>query len=164
MNIVLIGMMGAGKSTAGRLIAARTGRAFVDTDEEIEKRFGPIPALFARGEEHFRACERQVIAEVAGRSNAVIATGGGAAEDKRNVAALKTNGRLYYLSAPAEVLYRRCLGSDRPLARDRETFFARAKARERGYLAAADGTADASGEPGKTADAVLAMHRSFCAR
>ena len=62
-HLALIGFMGAGKTTIGRELARLTHRPFVDTDEEIEKRFGPIGELFERGEPEFRRIEEQVVAE-----------------------------------------------------------------------------------------------------
>ena len=78
-NIVLIGMMGCGKSTVGRLLARRLGRELVDTDALIERRQGrSIPAIFAsEGEEGFRALELEVCRELSGRQGLVIACGGG---------------------------------------------------------------------------------------
>ena len=77
-HLALIGFMGAGKSKLGRELARLTGRPFVDTDEEIEKRFGPIGELFERGEPEFRRIEEQVVAEALAGPTAVIALGGGA--------------------------------------------------------------------------------------
>ena len=78
-NLVLIGMMGCGKSTVGALLAHRLGRELADTDQLIEAREGcTIPELFvARGEEYFREREREVAWELAGREDLVIACGGG---------------------------------------------------------------------------------------
>src|SRR5262245_29488821 len=70
--------MGVGKTTLGRGLARLTHRPFVDTDEEIEKRFGPIGELFERGEPEFRRIEEQVVAEALSGPTAVIALGGGA--------------------------------------------------------------------------------------
>ncbi len=77
-HLALIGFMGAGKTTVGRQVAERIGRPFVDTDEEIEKRHGPIPELFERGEPEFRRLEEQIVAEALAGPKAVIALGGGA--------------------------------------------------------------------------------------
>ncbi|HWP34554.1 MAG TPA: shikimate kinase, partial [Thermodesulfobacteriota bacterium] len=90
-NLVLVGLMGAGKSAVGRALAARLGRPFVDTDALVEARAGrPIPAIFAAGgEAAFRALEREVVAEVASRGGQVIATGGGAVVDPASRAALR---------------------------------------------------------------------------
>ena len=76
-NVVLTGFMGTGKSTVGRLLAERLGYEFVDTDQLIVERYGPIPEIFATdGEAAFRAYEREVAGELAERQGLVIATGG----------------------------------------------------------------------------------------
>jgi len=79
-NLILVGMMGAGKTTVGRLLAKRLKRTFYDSDEEIERRCGVrIPVIFdIEGEAGFRARETQVLAELCALERAVIATGGGA--------------------------------------------------------------------------------------
>ena len=79
-RIALIGFMGAGKTTVGAILAARLGWDFVDTDALIEVRAGaPVAAIFReRGEQAFRDLEADVLAELAQRQRAVIATGGGA--------------------------------------------------------------------------------------
>ena len=78
-NIVLIGMMGCGKSTAGELLARRLGRPLADTDAVIEQRQGrAIPEIFARdGEAGFRALELELCRELSGQGGLVIACGGG---------------------------------------------------------------------------------------
>ena len=131
-------MMGAGKSTAGRILAEITGREFLETDARIEELYGPIPALFERGEAVFRALEKEVVRAAAARTDAVVSTGGGVAVDPENVAALKKGGRIVYLAADGETLYARCRGTGRPLAESREKFFALLAAREPIYRAAAD--------------------------
>lgn len=82
-HIAFVGFMGAGKSTMGELIARRLGRTWFDTDQVIEERLGrSIPELFAAGEQdHFRAVEKQVIAELLVAEPAVLSLGGGALED-----------------------------------------------------------------------------------
>ena len=79
-HLALVGFMGAGKTTIGREVARLTERPFVDTDEEIERRFGPIPKLFEeRGEAEFRQIEERLVAEyLAERTPGVFALGGGA--------------------------------------------------------------------------------------
>ena len=76
-NIVLVGLMGAGKTTIGRLLAKAFARPFVDSDHEIEARTGvKVPIIFEiEGEPGFRAREAQIIAELSQRSALVIATG-----------------------------------------------------------------------------------------
>ncbi len=116
-NLVLVGFMGAGKSAVGKQLAQRLRRPFVDTDRLVEQRAGrPIPAIFAaEGEAGFRALERAVVAEVAGRRGQVIATGGGVVTDPANLAALRAGGLVVYLAARPETLAARVAGSDRPL-------------------------------------------------
>lgn len=109
MNIILIGLMGAGKSAVGRLLAARLGRPFVDTDALIEEQAGcSIPSIFAaEGEEGFRQREADVIASLRERDGLVVATGGGAVLGPENRAALREGGVVVWLEAAPEVLVER---------------------------------------------------------
>ncbi len=115
MKVVLAGYRGTGKSTVGRLLAARLDLPFLDTDALVERRAGrPIPAIFADdGEARFRELEREVCAGLADATG-VIATGGGAVCDPANVAALRRGARVFLLEGPPEVLASRCARSDRP--------------------------------------------------
>jgi shikimate kinase len=108
-NLVLIGMSGAGKSRVGRLVAERLRWQFVDTDAEIERSTGrSVPEIFAAdGEARFRAIERDVVARVARRSGAVIATGGGAILDPASRDVLFTSNLVVCLRASPEQLARR---------------------------------------------------------
>ncbi len=97
-NIVLIGMPGCGKSTIGRVLAKKTGRAFVDADEEIEKRFGPIPEIFTtKGEGAFREMETNVLAELGKQKSLIIATGGGCVTRAENYPLLHQNGIIIWI-------------------------------------------------------------------
>lgn len=110
--------MGTGKSTAGRIVAERLGRRFVDTDAVIESRHGPIPQLFAaHGEERFRELEREVAAELAQESDLVISTGGRTMLDPANQVSLGATGTVVCLVASVEQLVARLRdGADhRPL-------------------------------------------------
>lgn len=104
MNIVLIGMPGSGKTTVGRGLALALGRDFFETDSLIEEVEGrSIPAIFAEeGEPYFRTIESLVAADVAGVSNAVIATGGGMILREENMAALCRTGHILFLDRPPE--------------------------------------------------------------
>lgn len=117
--VVLVGMMGSGKSSVGRRLAARLGLAFVDADTEIETAAGmTIPEIFAqRGESEFRDGERRVISRIlTTRAPLVLATGGGAfmnAETRQRIAEL---GISIWLKAEVDVLMRRVRKrSNRPL-------------------------------------------------
>ena len=109
VHLVLTGFMGTGKSTVGRVLAARLGRTLLDTDALIEAEHGPIPTIFAeQGEEGFRAIERDVAAEVAERTpGAVVSTGGRMLLDPANAAALMRTSVVVCLTASIDELVRR---------------------------------------------------------
>jgi len=117
-SLVLVGLMGAGKSTVGRRLAQRLGRRFVDADDEIEAAAGmKIPEIFDRyGEEHFRDGERRVLARLLTDQGMVIATGGGAFMNEETRRLIEENGRSIWLRADLDTLVRRCAKrTDRPL-------------------------------------------------
>lgn len=122
-NVVLVGMMGAGKSTVGRRLAARLGIAFVDADAEIEKAAGQsITDIFeTHGEDAFRDGERRVLARLLGDGPQVIATGGGAFMDEQIREEIAQNGISVWLKAEFDVLMRRVKRrSHRPLLRQED--------------------------------------------
>jgi shikimate kinase len=173
-NLVLIGMMGSGKTTVGRHVARRLGRAFVDTDHVVEIELGmSVAEIFAhRGEDGFRDLESTVIQRVAAVPNQIIAVGGGAILRERNLAALRRTGRIVLLDAPVTQLAGR-IGrgrsrSDRPLLAGDSDGLARIQAlwRERGplYAAAADHRVDAGHRPPPViADELVAWWRDSSA-
>ncbi len=118
-SIVLVGMMGVGKSSIGRRLAARLGIPFVDADSEIEKAAGmSIADIFARhGEPSFRSGEARVIARLLDSGPQVLATGGGAVLNADTRAAIKTKGISIWLKADFDVLVRRITKrrNERPL-------------------------------------------------
>jgi shikimate kinase len=89
--VILVGMMGAGKTTVGKLLAKQLGKTFIDSDEEIQRRTGvTIPHIFdVEGEAGFRARESGVIQELLKQDNIVLATGGGAIISAQNRAMMK---------------------------------------------------------------------------
>ena len=113
MNIVLIGYRGTGKSTVGRLLAARLGRTLVSTDAEIVARAKrAIPEIVAQeGWDYFRDLESDICRELASRDQLVIDTGGGAILRPQNVEALKQSGTLFWLTASVETIATR-IGGD----------------------------------------------------
>lgn len=117
-NLILVGMMGAGKTTVGRLLARRLKRAYWDSDEEIERRCGVrIAVIFdIEGEAGFRARESQVIAELCALEGIVLATGGGAVLAEANRRCLAARGTVVYLHArPAQLWQRVRHDRNRPL-------------------------------------------------
>jgi shikimate kinase len=118
-SIVLVGMMGAGKSSVGRRLAARLGIGFVDADTEIESAAGmSIPEIFARhGEGYFRSGEARVISRLLDGGPQVLATGGGAVMDQTTRDLIHIKGISVWLKADVDVLLKRTKRrSDRPLA------------------------------------------------
>jgi shikimate kinase len=120
-NLALIGFMGTGKTSVGRLVAEVLGFEFLDTDELIQTRTGrTIADIFARdGEPAFRALERQVVAELATREKTVISTGGGLPTNPENLAALRRFALVVCLWASPEKIWERVRHqSHRPLLLD----------------------------------------------
>lgn len=121
--IVLVGMMGVGKSTVGRRLAARLGLSFVDADEEIEKAAGmTVAEMFERyGEAHFRDGERRVIARLMDGAPKVIATGGGAFMQEETRQLILENATAVWLDADIDILVDRVGRRDsRPLLKNRD--------------------------------------------
>ena len=116
--LVLVGMMGAGKTTVGRRLASRLNRQFLDSDEEIEKAAQmTIPEIFEqRGEPEFRAGETRVIARVLKDQGVVLATGGGAFVNGETRALVKAGAISVWLKAEVDILFERVSRrSNRPL-------------------------------------------------
>ena len=117
-NVFLVGLMGAGKTTIGRILARKLGLKFVDSDHEIEARTGAsIPWIFEiEGEPSFRRREADVIRELTGQDGLVLATGGGAILNPDNRAHLKARGTVIYLRASVHsILQRTAHDKNRPL-------------------------------------------------
>lgn len=108
-NIYFIGLMGAGKTTIGKILAKQLGKTFYDTDHEIEKRTGvKIPVIFdLEGETGFRKRETAVIQDIAKLNNIVMATGGGAVIAEENRKLLQATGTVIYLRANVNELWHR---------------------------------------------------------
>jgi shikimate kinase len=108
-NLILVGMMGSGKTTIGRTLARHLGKAFVDSDEEIQKRTGvTIPHIFdIEGEAGFRQRESAAIRDLLERDNMVLATGGGAVLAEQSRELMQQNGIVIYLKANVHDLWQR---------------------------------------------------------
>ncbi len=124
MNIVLVGMMGSGKSTVGKLLAERMGIELIDTDKEIERITGKtVSEIFdIEGEEEFRKRERKTIMEVSTLNERVIATGGGVLLSLENLESLQRNGVLVHLGCSAGELHGRVAkDTNRPLLKGKNS-------------------------------------------
>ena len=149
-SIVLIGMMGAGKSSVGRCLQRRTGLARFDTDEIVSSKFGlSIPEIFStHGERRFREVEAQALVELAAGEGTIIVTGGGIVLRQENVDLLKQLGTIVWLDANEETLFERASRrSNRPLLQTedpRTTFSEMLRARAPHYAKVADIRVDTS--------------------
>lgn len=108
-NIVLIGFMGTGKTSTGKLLASRMGYSFIDTDYKIEQvNKMTIKEMFARyGENYFRQKEHEIIKKIADYRQVVISTGGGVVLNAENMKALRTTSRIISLQASVDVIFER---------------------------------------------------------
>ena len=117
MNLILCGMMGAGKTTVGVALASLTGRRVYDVDEEIVKKHGRIADIFARyGERYFREIETETARELSCMDEVIISVGGGLVLKQENVEILQKKGKIVYLRASLATLTKRLVADgERPL-------------------------------------------------
>ncbi len=168
-TIVLVGLMGAGKSCVGRRLAARIGRPFVDGDAEIELAAGcTVAEIFDRlGEPLFRERERSVMARLLDGPPSVLASGGGAFVDPETRRLIAAKGISVWLRAELDVLVKRTAGRDhRPLLRSGDPREALSRLMEKRYpiYAEADVTVDTADQPADaTVDQVLAALQTLSA-
>ena len=135
LNLVLVGMPGSGKSTLGRAAAERLGKRFIDLDEEIVKRFGPIPEIFKNlGEAAFRDMESEIVKEYGKESGCVLATGGGTVLRQENVRALRQNAAVIWVRRELDQLSTQ----GRPLSTGMDALKRMEEARTPLYRACAD--------------------------
>lgn len=108
-NIFLVGFMGAGKTTVGRILAGLTGFKYLDADRLLEQNAGTtISNIFAeKGEDYFRDLETETLELIASREGQIVSTGGGAVQRDRNWAAMSGNGVSVYLKAEVETIWDR---------------------------------------------------------
>lgn len=163
-RIALIGFMGAGKSTAGALLAQNLGWQFVDTDSFIESRAGrTVAQIFAEdGEQAFRAMEADAIRHHAQSEGLVLALGGGAIEHDltREILHGLSETRIVFLDAPLELMVARCVAQPgaavRPILADRERLLERFSSRLPQYRRAHLTIATANLTPTKVVESILA--------
>lgn len=161
-NIVLIGMMGCGKTTVGKRLAVLLDRELVDTDALIEKREGrTISDIFAaEGEGHFRALELELCRELSQREGLIIACGGGLPTQNGCMRLLKDRGTVFWLNRDPEKTYDSLDVSTRPLAQGgREDFLARYARRAPIYRKWANHTIANAPSAGAAAGAIAAIVR-----
>jgi len=166
-RLVLTGFMGAGKSTIGRLLAARLNWSFLDLDAHLEARTGAtIPQLFERhGEAHFRRLESSALASALGQNHTVLALGGGTPEELTNRLLLEQTPATFtiFLDAPFPTLFDRCMLQDlgdpalaRPVLRDPAAAQLRFQKRHPLYRRLANLTIDTAEQaPEQTVEAIL---------
>lgn len=160
-RVVLVGPMGAGKTTVGRVLAGRWGVAFRDTDEDVEQAEGrPVSEIFVdSGEQHFRALEREAVARALGEHTGVLAVGGGAVLAPETRSLLAGHRVVFLRVGLADAASRVGLGASRPLllGNVRGTLKTLLDERTPVYEAVADATVDTDGRtPDEVADGVEA--------
>ena len=163
-GIYLVGFMGSGKSTVGRLLASRLGWDFVDLDAEIERTSGSkISEVFdTAGEPAFRVMEHRALALQASQARSgeprIVALGGGAFTQTNNRENLADAGVSIWLDCPAEDLWQRVSEmGDRPLARDKAAFVALHEERRQHYEKADFRVPVAGANPDAVVEAILAL-------
>ena len=150
-NIILIGMPGAGKTTVGRILAEKTGRQLIETDDIIREDAGmDIPAIFLNeGEDGFRLREERAVEEASAKRGVIIATGGGAVTRNANYLPLHRSGIIYHIERDTSLLPT----DGRPLSQGTDLNQIYVQRRPM-YLAFRDRTADNSGDPEDTAQQI----------
>lgn len=151
-NVILIGFMGTGKTSTGKMLASKLGIAFIDMDQKIEEEAGmSINDMFAtHGEAYFRAKEHEMACRLAERQNAVISTGGGTVKNPTNMEALRKSGVIVCLKARADVVLERtsCRGTrpvlDKEDRGDRQQAIEKLMAERKSLYAQADFSVDTS--------------------
>ena len=120
-HVILVGMMGAGKTTVGRIISYTTGRNFIDIDQRIEKQTGMsiFEIITKQGEDYFRRIEKDMVLSLSPKLPSVVSTGGGAIMDNETFYFLKSIGKVVYLKVSPAVLFKRTANTEtRPLLKE----------------------------------------------
>lgn len=156
-NVVLIGMPGSGKTTIGKILAAKLGCAFCDADHLLEEWEGTtIKALFAVSEENFRDAETKTIKRLAAERDLVIATGGGVVKRPENMELLKASGLIFFIDRSPELISANVDVASRPLlAAGRQRIFDLYKERSELYQKYKDFIVGNNGEPEAVALEIL---------
>lgn len=162
-SIFLIGFMGSGKTTVGRLLAERLGYPFVDLDEHIVQYAGkPVTQIFTEdGEAAFRLIETTLLSQIARQGRAVVSVGGGAFVSQANREIIHANGVSVWLDCPFEIILKRLEGtSDRPLYQSREQLQALWESRQSSYAQAMIRVQTHGASPHEVVEAIIrCIHR-----
>ncbi len=144
-NIVLIGLMGCGKTTIGKKLSSILNKPFIDTDDYIQEHYGSIESLFKVSEDHFRDIESKAVEIISKKSDSIISTGGGVVLRPSNMTALKSNGMVFYLVRPLEEIIRTLKTKNRPLLKEgKEVLYKLQEQRGELYTLYSDYSVDAS--------------------
>ena len=159
LNVVLVGMPGAGKTTVGKMVANLLGKEFIDTDLLIEQRENKkIAEIFkSNGEEYFRKIESELLSKVGVLSGKVISTGGGVVKNKDNYFSLKQNGVIIWIDRNLDEL----ASEGRPLSKDKETIKKLYNERKDSYALFADGKIINDGDLDLIAKGVKEFYENF---
>jgi shikimate kinase len=159
-RIFLVGFMGVGKTTVGKLLAARLSRPFIDLDDEIQRREAlSINAIFQKhGEGYFRRVETRILRELAAGEPRVVATGGGTFASEANIRCIQDHGVAVWLHCQFEQILKRCEASaERPLFRDRESIEALLASRRPFYCRARLQVDSGGSTPDRIVDQIIAL-------
>lgn len=163
-NIVLIGMMGCGKTTIGRLLSEKLKMNFIDMDEYIEKSAGStIGNIFKKEEEHFRTLESEAAYKINQVTYSVISTGGGIVKKSSNIELLKTNGIIFFIDRPIKDIAEDIEISSRPLlSRSKEKLFEIYNDRYKLYKNCCDVIVKNDKDIQTTAEKIIESYISIC--
>lgn len=118
-NIVLIGLMGAGKSTISQILSLKLGKEMIDMDDYIEKKYNmSIPEMFEISEGYFREKESECALEISKKQNMIISTGGGIVKNPKNMEVLRESGIVIFIDRPVEHILKDIDVEYRPLLKD----------------------------------------------
>lgn len=162
-NIVLIGIMGSGKTTFGHLLSQKTGHEMIDLDDYLVERFNmSIPDMFAISEDYFRSHETICCQEVSALDSKIISTGGGVIKRQENIDYLKKNGVVFYIDRPIKDIVEDVDPSGRPLLKEGpEKLYALDKERRDKYLKACDYHILNDGSLEKVVDDILKIMEKY---
>lgn len=163
-SLVLIGMPGCGKTTAGKITASRLKLGFVDMDQYIENMTGcTIPQLFQKGEDYFRDRETEAAQAVSLLPPCVISTGGGIVKRRENMDILKKNGFLVFIDRSTEDIMKDLNAQGRPLLRDNpNAIYALYRERYSLYKEYSDCIVNNTGSLKELSDEIAHLYESAC--